>query len=160
MQLGGVEQTKERYRDVRGIGFLSGLMQDFRYAARGLGKSPGFLRVLDVDLGFKPSQAAVVDINYDTGPKGEKIAPSLQQILTAVRAVPGVEAAGVADRLPLDRDRNWGLLNPSREYGKKEAFGAIVRIVTPGYLEAMGIRLIEGRDITWQEVFTGLGGHH
>ena len=112
-----------------------------------------FLRVLEVDLGFQPSHAAVVDINYDPGQEGEKIAPSLQQILVSVRAVPGVEAAGVADMLPLDRDRSWGLVNPSREYGKKHDQGAIVRIVTPGYLEAMGIRLIEGRDITWQEVF-------
>jgi predicted permease len=112
-----------------------------------------FLRVLDVDLGFQPSHAAVVDINYDAGSKGEKIAPSLQQILAAVKAVPGVEAAGVADMLPLDRDRSWGLVNPSREYGKNDDQSAIVRIVTPGYLEAMGIRLVEGRDITWQEVF-------
>jgi len=112
-----------------------------------------FLHVLDVDLGFQPSNAAVMDINYDSGPKGEKIAASLQQIVTAVKAVPGVEAAGVADMLPLDRDRSWGLVNPSREYGKKDDQSAIVRIVTPGYLEAMGIRLIEGRDISWQETF-------
>jgi len=112
-----------------------------------------FLKVLDADLGFQPSRAAVVDITYDGGPKGEKIASSLQQILAAVKAVPGVEAAGVADMLPLDRDRSWGLVNPSHEYGKSDDQSAIVHIVTPGYLEAMGIRLIEGRDITWQETF-------
>ena len=110
-----------------------------------------FLRVLDVDLGFEPSHAAVVDINYDAGPKGEKIGSSLQEIVSAVKAIPGVEAAGVADMLPLDRDRGWGLLNPSREYGKGEDQGAIVRIVTPGYLDSMGIRLLEGRDISWQD---------
>jgi len=112
-----------------------------------------FLRVLDVELGFQPSHAAVVDINYDSGAKGEKIAASLQQILSAVKAIPGVESAGVADMLPLDRDRSWGLTNPSREYAKNDDQSAIVRIVTPGYLEAMGIRLVEGRDITWQETF-------
>ncbi len=110
-----------------------------------------FLRVLDVDLGFQPSHAAVVDIQYDAGPKGEKIGSSLQEIVSTVKAIPGVEAAGVADMLPLDRDRGWGLVNPSREYGKEEDQGAIVRIITPGYLDAMGIRLIEGRDITWQD---------
>ena len=110
-----------------------------------------FLRVLDVDLGFQPSHAAVVDIQYDAGPKGEKIGSSLQEIVSNVKAIPGVEAAGVADMLPLDRDRGWGLVNPSREYGKEEDQGAIVRIITPGYLDAMGIRLIEGRDITWQD---------
>ena len=111
-----------------------------------------FLRVLDVDLGFQPSRAAVMDINYDPGPKGERIGPALQEILAAVKAVPGVEAAGVADMLPLDRERSWGLLNPSREYGKNEEQGAVVRIVTPGYLEAIGIRLIDGRDISWQDI--------
>src|SRR3974390_651150 len=111
-----------------------------------------FLRVLDVDLGFQPSQASVVDIVYEAGEKGEKIGPSLYQIVDAVKAVPGVEAAGVADMLPLDRERGWGLVNSSREYSKDEYQGAIVRIVTPSYLDAMGIRLIKGRDISWQEI--------
>ncbi|HTP68841.1 MAG TPA: ABC transporter permease [Dongiaceae bacterium] len=111
-----------------------------------------FLRVLDVDLGFQPSQASIVDITYESGEKGEKIVPALFQIVEAVKSVPGVEAAGVADMLPLDRERGWGLVNPSREYAKTEDQGAIVRIVTPGYLDAMGIRLIKGRDISWQEM--------
>jgi predicted permease len=110
-----------------------------------------FLRVLDVDLGFRPSQAAVVDINYDSGNDGEKTGRALYDIVNAVKALPGVEAAGVADMLPLDRERTWGLLNPSRAYAKDDGQAAIVRIVTPGYLDAVGIRLREGRDITWEE---------
>jgi predicted permease len=110
-----------------------------------------FLRLLDVDLGFRPAHASVIDIAYDPGPKGEKAAPALQEILLAVKALPGVQAAGVADMLPLDRDRGWGLVNPSRAYAKDEDQGAIVRIVTPGYLDSIGIRLIEGRDISWQD---------
>lgn len=113
-----------------------------------------FLRVLDVDLGFRPSHAAVVDINYDPGPNREKIASSLQEIISAVQAVPGVEVAGVSDMLPLDRDRSWGFANPSHEYRKDENQGAIVRLITPGYLQAMGIRLVSGRDISWQDIFT------
>jgi predicted permease len=111
-----------------------------------------FLRVLDVDLGFRPSQASVVDIVYDSGPKGEKIGTSLQQILAAVKALPGVEAAGVADMLPLDRERSWGIGNPSRDIVKDESGAAVVRIITPGYLDTMGIHLIEGRDISWQDI--------
>jgi predicted permease len=53
--------------------------------------------------------------------------------------------------LPLDRNRSWGLLNPSRSYPKDEDLSAIVRIVTPGYLDAMGIRLAAGRDFSWQD---------
>jgi predicted permease len=112
-----------------------------------------FLRVLDVDLGFQPSHAAVVDINYDPGPKGERIAPALQQILEAVKSVPGVESAGVSDMLPLDRDRSWGFSNPSHAYAEGDDRSAIVRLMTPGYLQAMGIHLISGRDLTWQEIF-------
>jgi predicted permease len=111
-----------------------------------------FLRVLDVDLGFQPSHASVVDIVYDSGPKGEKIGPNLQAIVDAVKSVPGVEAAGVSDMLPLDRERAWGLGNPSRDVKKDETGAAVVRLVTPGYLQAMGIRIVSGRDLTWQEV--------
>jgi predicted permease len=111
-----------------------------------------FLRVLDVDLGFRPSQASVVDIVYETGTKGEKIGPNLQAIVDAVKSVPGVEAAGVSDMLPLDRERAWGLGNPSQDIKKDQGGAAVVRLVTPGYLQAMGIRIVAGRDLTWQEI--------
>jgi predicted permease len=110
-----------------------------------------FLRVLDVDLGFQPSRAAVMGIIYDAGQNGEKTGSSLHEILSEVQAVPGVEAAGVTDMLPLDRDRSWRLFNPYRDYPKGQDSNAIVRIVTPGYLQAMGIHLVEGRDISWQD---------
>src|SRR5215467_32751 len=110
-----------------------------------------FLRVLDVDLGFDPSNASVVDIIYDEGEKGEKRGPVLQEILNKVQSVPGVESAGIADMLPLDRDRGWGFANPSREYRNDQDTSAIVRIVSPGYLRTMGMRVIEGRDISWQD---------
>jgi putative ABC transport system permease protein len=110
-----------------------------------------FLRILDVELGFQPSHTAAITINYDDGNDGVKRGVILQEILRQVKALPGVESAGIVDMLPLDRNRSWGLLNPSRPYPKDEDLGAIVRIVTPGYLDAMGIRLIEGRDFSWQD---------
>ncbi len=113
-----------------------------------------FLRVLDVDLGFQPSHVAVVDVVYEAGQKGEKTGSALQQIISAVATIPGVESAAVADMLPLDRERSWGLVNPSRDLGKEGGEAAVVRIVTPGYLQTMGIRLIEGRDISWQDTLT------
>ena len=110
-----------------------------------------FLRILDVALGFQPSHAAAITINYDDGNDGAKRGVILQEILRQVKALPGIEAAGVTDMLPLDRNRSWGLLNPSRSYPKDEDLSAIVRIVTPGYLDAMGIRLTAGRDFSWQD---------
>src|SRR5215470_1960382 len=45
MKLGGIETTKERYRDRRGIPFLESLAQDIGYGARVLRKSSGFTTI-------------------------------------------------------------------------------------------------------------------
>src|SRR4030095_9385861 len=42
LKLGGVQQTKESYRDLRGIPVLENLMQDLRFALRLFLKRPGF----------------------------------------------------------------------------------------------------------------------
>ena len=110
-----------------------------------------FLKVLDVDLGFQPSHAAVIKVDYGEGEKPERRSAVLQEMLRNVESIPGIEAAGVADMLPLGRNRAWGFSAKGHVYPKDQNLSALVRIVTPGYLKAMGMRLQDGRDFTWQD---------
>jgi MacB-like periplasmic core domain len=47
---GGVEQIKERYRDLRGIPAIETVLQDLRHSARVLARNPGFTFVAVVSL--------------------------------------------------------------------------------------------------------------
>src|SRR5262245_11033625 len=47
---GGVEQSKERSRDARGVRWLEEIWQDLRYGARKLLKNPGFTLIAVITL--------------------------------------------------------------------------------------------------------------
>ena len=53
---GGVDQTKEIYRDQRGLTMMEALAQDLRYGLRQLGRSPGYTAVA--------ARTSALPINY------------------------------------------------------------------------------------------------
>jgi len=112
-----------------------------------------FLRVLDVDLGFEPTRAAAISVDYDDGGNPAQRAAIWQQVVGRTSAIPGVEAAGISDNLPMSRNRGWDIAAKGQEKPKDSDFvGVLVYIVSPGYLKAMGMRLLEGRDISWDDL--------
>jgi predicted permease len=108
-----------------------------------------FLRVLDVNVGFRPEHAIAVRV--DPGPEyktPEQRNAYYNEVLRRIKDVPGTETAGLTDALPLGRNRGWGAAAKGHVYPKGQYPDAFVRIVSDGYLGAMGIALRDGRDFT------------
>jgi predicted permease len=110
-----------------------------------------FLQVLDVDLGFNPSRAAAIKVDYDDGNNADKKVAIVREMQRRVEAIPGIESAGISDNLPLDRNRSWGIQAKGVDYHKGELQATFVYIVSPGYLKSIGMRLHSGRDFTWSD---------
>ncbi|HEX4005398.1 MAG TPA: ABC transporter permease [Acidobacteriaceae bacterium] len=115
-----------------------------------------FLRVLDVDLGFAPDHAASIKVDYDdSAPTNEasvaKRAEIFGQVIARVSALPGVEAAGIVDFLPLEQNRAWGAPTPQGKIFPEGALPSpLVYVCSPGYFRAMGMR-VHGRGFTWDD---------
>ncbi len=117
-----------------------------------------FLRVLDVDLGFQPARSAAIKVDYDDGGSRAKGTVIFREILNRIEAIPGVETAGMVDFLPLGRNRSWGPLRvKGKDYREGEAPNPLVYVVTPGFFRAMGIRLLAGRDFSWDDAAKNQG---
>jgi predicted permease len=105
---------------------------------------------LSLNLGFKPEHAAVLSIDFGSQGYNEERSREFQRrLLDKVRGLPGIEAVGMTDGLPLT-------LNISNDAvffeGKPEPRAGDVPManmyfMTTGYLQAMRTRLIAGRDL-------------
>jgi predicted permease len=119
-----------------------------------------FLKVVDLDLGFEPARSAAIVLDFnDNVPNdkdgtlsAQKRGVIFQQILSSVTAIPGIQAAGASDYLFLGANREWGLPVPQGRNPNdfKGLGGPLVYVVTPGFIQAMGMRL-HGRDFTWDD---------
>jgi len=114
-----------------------------------------FVQLLDVELGFEPSRAVAARLDSPAASTLEERTAMGRELVRRVSALPGVEAAGLTDALPLERNRTWGIGVPGRVYGPGERPLVFVYVVGPGYLRAMGIPVTAGRDFLEQDPMQG-----
>ncbi len=108
-----------------------------------------FINLLDIDPGFDPSNTLTLRLSLPQSqyPDDPSVVTFYQQLGDEVRRLPGVTAAGFVRVLPLADDiGDWG----TEIEGKPVAPGETGRsadwqVVTPGYFEAMKVRLVSGR---------------
>jgi putative ABC transport system permease protein len=106
-----------------------------------------FNALLQVNLGFQPQQAVAWRVDPQRNFKsGDEVAQYLGELTRRVAALPGVDAVGLSDTLPLGRNRTWGAGAVGVEYKPGEFPLAFPRMIDPHYLQAMRIPLVAGRN--------------
>ncbi len=109
-----------------------------------------------VQPGFDPHNVLTMTVplpaNRYSSPAGQ--INFFQDVLTRVRVLPGIDSAGVIDSLPLG---DGGSHQPFSIEGRpvvpmSEQPEVDVRLISPGYLRAMHIALVRGRDLSNSDV--------
>jgi putative ABC transport system permease protein len=107
-----------------------------------------FMRLQQVDGGFDPDGVLTMQIALPSAryTQPEQIRNFYRELMSRVAVVPGVSEAGAVSVLPLSGGGSSGTVtldNPAE--GSEPGPEADQRIATPGYFEAMGIRVVRGR---------------
>jgi putative ABC transport system permease protein len=108
-----------------------------------------------VDAGFDPRNVLTMGLSLPAAryPSAAERTAFFDTALERIRALPGVTAAGAIDSLPL----TGGSVQPIVVEGRPELLPrdqptVQVRAMTPGYLKAMGIPVLRGRDVAANDV--------
>jgi predicted permease len=111
-----------------------------------------FRRLLSVETGFRPEGVATFEVSLPQArySNGEQRTQFYEQARSRLGGLPGVSAVGAGSNLPLSGNESMNFIAvegaPPVEPGKEPM--ADDRVITPGYFDAMGMRLARGRDFT------------
>jgi predicted permease len=111
-----------------------------------------FTRLTQLDLGFRTARVMTLELNLSPAqyPHYAQRVAFVEALLERVRRLGGVEAAGVTTNTPLSHNA-WDARFECE--GRPAASASEVpltadRLVTPGYIETIGVTLLRGRSIT------------
>jgi putative ABC transport system permease protein len=163
MKLGGVEQTKENYRERRGLPALETLVQDIRFGLRVLSKNPGFTAVAVLTLALATgATTAIFSVVY-----GVVLRPLPYSDSNRIMAVSEVNSTGGWSRLAdpnfddfRDQNRSFQSIakyndNIASVSGASQPTRTIVASVSPDFLKVFAILPILGRDFTASDAKKG-----
>ena len=112
--------------------------------------SRSFVRLLAVDPGYTPEHVLIATVELPRDAAETRIDTLIDTALARLRAMPGVITAGAGAMIPLTRQTAMISFSvPEAAAGGKPTYGrALVYWITPGYAEALGLRLRQGRFFT------------
>ncbi len=133
------------------IGICAVLVTSSLVALRGL------LRSIHGDFGMEPHHAMTVNTNLAMAGYSDDRVPVMQRrMIEAMQSIPGVEHAGLVAAYPplvyTAGDTENVFRNETTDLRQANAVAAPYRyVVSPGYLDAAGTRMLAGRDLTWHD---------
>jgi putative ABC transport system permease protein len=111
-----------------------------------------FLRIEAIDPGFNPHHLLMTTVSVAGNPQyvGARREALYRQIIDQVKALPGVQSAGMINHPPMAVDVwSTGFSVEGRPLPRPgEGPNAVFRVSRPGYFQTMNIPLLEGRDFT------------
>jgi len=116
-----------------------------------------FQELRRVDLGFRDAaslQTLRVAIPETSVADQAMVTRIENDIADKLASIPGVTAAGFAAIVPMeDRGHGWsGIIAEGRTYAADPPL-RFYNYVSPGYFQALGTRMIAGREFTWNETY-------
>jgi putative ABC transport system permease protein len=111
------------------------------------------LRLQAQETGFRADGLMTFQLNLPQSayPTNESVARTYQRLLDEIAAIPGVQAAGAVNMLPLLNfgfNTSFGIVGRPPFPQQDRAPIIELRFVTPGYFEAMGMTVRSGRNVT------------
>lgn len=115
----------------------------------------GLVRSMHSNFGFDPQNAMLASTDlHMAGYKDDGMVQMQQRMLNAAKAIPGVDAVGSIDRVPLSigGSDSFAFTDTTTDFRPSNAIvDAMTYKISPGYLHAAGVRLLAGRDIATQD---------
>src|SRR5439155_199880 len=85
----------------------------------------------------------------------ERVVRMFQELQRRISAIPGVSSVAFGNSVPTDGNSSTDLLYAEDRTYREGQLPPLRRFkfVTPGFFHTMGIRLIAGRDLTWEDLY-------
>ena len=115
----------------------------------------GLMRSLHGNFGFEPRNAMLVDTDLTyNGYSSDKFPAIQKRLLDALKAIPGVEAVGLGDGVPIGEGGGLSLVFTDKTTDLRSANAAAEATmykVSPEYFQAAGTTVLSGRTFTWHD---------
>jgi len=114
----------------------------------------GLEQTLNTPMGFQPKGAMLAQMDVAQLAKAGDAALEKEKVMVdTARGIPGVTGVGLVNRMPMTGGHGTPIYRAGTTEFKLSdaALAPYVYSMSPGYLDAAGTRLLNGRDISWRD---------